>query len=100
MFGILVYIQKIVDPPEFYNYVVVMLHSLVMLFVFLWAFSRRSFRFDSNIFYLAAVYLMVFGLTPIYAPRYFYPVFVLLCILASQKLVWRTAGGKQLQFNL
>jgi len=89
MFGILAYIKKIVDPPEFYNYVVVMLHSLTMLCVMLYAFVKKKLRLKNNTFYIAIIYLLIFGLTPIYAPRYFYPVFVLLCVLVSEKSVWQ-----------
>ncbi len=86
MFGILVYIYKIFNPPEFYNYVVVMLHSLVMLIALASVAYKRKFSFGSHVSYMALTYLLVFGLTPIYAPRYFYPVFFLLCILIAQKL--------------
>lgn len=89
MFGILVYIKKIVDPPEFYNYVVVMLHSLAMLFVSAYAVINKRLRLKANIAYMAIVYLLIFGLTPIYAPRYFYPVFVLLCVLVAEKSIWQ-----------
>lgn len=89
MFGILVYIKNIIDPPEFYNYVVVMLHSLVMLFVLTYAVFNKRLRLRANIAYMAVVYLLVYGLTPIYAPRYFYPVFMLLCILVSERSIWQ-----------
>jgi hypothetical protein len=85
MFGILAYIKKIIDPPEFYNYVVVMLHSLSMLFVMIYAFIKRKFSFQNNAFYIGVIYLLIFGLTPIYAPRYFYPIFLLLCVLVAEK---------------
>lgn len=89
MFGILVYINKILNPPEFYNYVVVMLHSLVTLFVLVYAFIQGKLKLTNNAFYMAMIYSLVFGLTPIYAPRYFYPVFVLLCILVAEKSSWQ-----------
>jgi hypothetical protein len=91
MFGILAYIEQMIDPPEFgfYNYVVLMLHSLSMLFVLVYDFAKKKLSFSSNAFYMAMVYGLIFGLTPIYGLRYFYPVFVLLCILAAEKTVWR-----------
>lgn len=89
MFGILVYIKNLIDPPEFYNYVVVMLHSLTMLFVLAYAFIKKRLDFGNKIFYIIMVYLLLFGITPIYAPRYFYPVFVLLCVLVAEKSIWQ-----------
>jgi len=91
MFGILVYIDKMIDPPElgFYNYVVLMLHSLMTLFVLVYDFAKKKLSFSRNAFYMAMIYALIFGLTPVHGPRYFYPVFVLLCILAAEKNIWR-----------
>lgn len=85
MFGLLSYFYKIFDPPEFYNYVVVMLHSFFMLIIFIYAFIRRKLDIGNELLYIGLIYLIIFGLTPIYAPRYFYPVYVLLCILVAEK---------------
>lgn len=87
MFGILVYIDKIIDPPEFYNYVVVMLHSLTTLIVLAYSVVNKKLKLAGNITYMALIYLLIFGFTPIYAPRYFYPVFVMLCVLAAEKSI-------------
>lgn len=91
MFGILVYIDKMIDPPElgFYNYVVVMLHALIMLFVLVYVFANKRLNVENNAFYFALLYMLIFAVTPIYAPRYFYPVFVLLCVLAAEVVNWR-----------
>lgn len=88
LFAILRYIDQLFNPPEgqFYNYVVVMLHSLATFLVLAWVIVRRPLTFRNNILFFATIYLLLFGLTPIYAPRYFYPVFVFLCVLAAQKL--------------
>lgn len=88
MFAILRYIGQLFDPPEgeFYNYVVVMLHSLVTLLVLAWGAFTRKLTLQNNVLYFALIYLLLFGLTPIYAPRYFYPVFVFLCIVAAQEV--------------
>lgn len=99
IFGILVYINKILDPPEFYNYVVVMLHSLTTLIILACAFFMKRLNIKNNIFYIATIYLLVFGLTPIYAPRYFYPVFLLLCILVAEKSVLRNDAHSQKNFS-
>lgn len=91
MFAILWYIRLLFNPPEgeFYNYVVVMLHSLVTLIVFIWMIACCRLTFKNNILYFSVIYLLLFGLTPIYAPRYFYPVFVFLCIMVTQRLYRR-----------
>lgn len=89
MFGILAYMENIIDPPEFYNYVVVMLHSLTMLFMLIYAFVKKKLSLRRDIFYIVMIYLLIFGLTPIYAPRYFYPVFVLLCVLVAERSIGR-----------
>lgn len=85
MFGILAYINKIINPPEYYNYVVVMLHSLITLFVSIYAVINKKLVLANNVTYMMLIYLIIFGITPIYAPRYFYPVFLFLCILVAEK---------------
>lgn len=77
LFGMGLRLDRLVDPQNIYNDVWQLLHStsLLLLFVALWWRGRLTLRND--LVYLSVIYTVIFALTPIYTPRYFYPVFVL-----------------------
>jgi len=77
LFGMGVRFDRLFNPTVFYNDVFQVLHSFAMLlmFVALWRSGRA--RISNDLVYISVVYLLVFAMTPIYAPRYFYPVYVI-----------------------
>lgn len=80
MFGILVKIDRIGDMSVFHNYTWVMLHSLSMLLLLsaILVARRLTLKYDS--IYIAAVYCSIIAISPIYSPRYFYPIHILFAI--------------------
>ena len=46
---------------------------------------KRKISVYNNSFYLAVLYCFIFALSPIYAPRYFFPVYILLAIVLSMR---------------
>jgi hypothetical protein len=46
-----------------------------VMFLALW--HARRVRLSNDLVYLSLLYVAVFAITPIYTPRYFYPVYVL-----------------------
>ena len=83
MLGLLTRVDKVTEVQNFFNNDVMFFHSvasLVLLGVVAW---RRRIRLDLDPVYIAAVYAAVFALSPIFAPRYFLPIYVLLAIAVA-----------------
>jgi hypothetical protein len=66
------------DDNFFYNYTVVMGHVMIFFIVFTYGLASRRLRIDNLSFYLALIYVVFFATSPVYAPRYFYPAFILI----------------------
>jgi hypothetical protein len=67
----------LLQPSDFYNDVWQLLHSTTLLIVFALLFRARRLSLGNDLIYLSVIYVVVFAITPIYTPRYFYPVYVL-----------------------
>ncbi len=82
LFGMGLRFDRLLAPTNIYNDIWQLLHStsLLVLFVVLWRGKRL--QLDNDLFYASLIYLAVFALTPIYTPRYFYPVYVLWALVA------------------
>lgn len=77
LFGLGLRIDRLFDPTNLYNDVWQLLHSTALLFVFCLLVARRQWQLRSDLIYVSLLYLTVFVLTPIYVPRYFYPIYIL-----------------------
>jgi len=86
MFGLLARPDSFFDPENFYNSVIVTLHSAVMLVILLMLVVRRAFRFDEPAIVASLFLIVFFALTPVFAPRYFYPVFVLWAVALARSM--------------
>lgn len=82
--GVLVRYYNFFDYGDFYNNVIVFLQSAAH-FVILISMVKYKVKMD-NIFLLGGiVYCIIFALSPIFAPRYFFPAYVLFAVaIASQ----------------
>lgn len=82
LFGMGLRFDRLLAPVNIYNDIWQLLHStsLLVLFVVLW--RGRRLRLGNDLIYASLIYLAVFAITPIYTPRYFYPVFVLWALVA------------------
>src|SRR5688572_6231461 len=87
MFALATRIDRVFEWSSFYNNFVVTLHAAALLGVFLAVCATRRFTLKNPLVYASLVYIAIFALTPIYAPRYFYPVFILWAVvLASPRI--------------
>jgi len=68
--------DRLLSPNEIYNDVWQLLHSTMTLVLFIALARARRVTIANDLVYLSLTYLAVFALTPIYTPRYFYPVYV------------------------
>lgn len=77
LFGMGLKVDKMLSPVNIYNDLFVALHCAVTLGVFVMIVRRRRLYLRSDLVFASAVFLAVFCLTPVFAPRYLHPVFVL-----------------------
>lgn len=80
MFGILLRLDRFGEMEVFHNYTWVAMHSAAMLVLTGAVVATRRLTLRTDSVYIAIIYCSVVALSPIYAPRYFYPVHVLLAI--------------------
>ncbi|WP_145131464.1 MULTISPECIES: hypothetical protein [unclassified Pseudomonas] len=95
MYGLVFRIGNVFDLNDVYNNLIVTLHCLVAFVLFLIVFFRRRLKLSDDLVFIAIIYCSIFALTPIYSPRYFYPVFVLSCIVLARRS--GTAGMLKMQ---
>lgn len=84
MYGLIFKADHLLSPADFYNDFVVTLHCISAFLVFCLVILRGKMRLSDDLVFISVIYCAVFVLSPIYAPRYFYPVFFLLCLVLSR----------------
>lgn len=81
LFGLSANISKILSPDNFYNDIIQTLNAVSFVILFLILMIKGKFTMSSDIYFISVIYLIIFSITPIYSPRYLYPVYILWCIL-------------------
>jgi hypothetical protein len=77
LWGMGLRLDRLMAPVSIYNDVWQLLHSLSLLVLFIALWRSGKARLANDLVYLSVLYIAVFAITPIYTPRYFYPVYVL-----------------------
>lgn len=77
LFSLGLKINNIINPIAIYNDQVIGSFCLVNIVFALILLVKNRFSPRNDLMMISYVYLIVFALTPVYAPRYFYPVAVL-----------------------
>lgn len=85
MYGLIFRVGNIFDFNDIYNNLIVTIHCVVAFCLFLIIFFRRRLSLRDDLVFLALIYCAIFVLTPIYSPRYFYPVFYLSCMVLARR---------------
>lgn len=67
---------RLFDIDAIYNYTFVALHCLLLLILFLVLLFRKKLKFSNDLYYLSIIFISVFALSPVFAARYFYLVYV------------------------
>lgn len=85
MVGLLTRADKVTltDIEIFYHDIIMFFHSVAALVLLVVAGWRQRIRLDLDPIYIAVVYAAVFALSPIFSPRYFLPIYVLLAIAVA-----------------
>ncbi|RKQ58703.1 hypothetical protein C8E02_1671 [Vogesella indigofera] len=85
LFGLSFNIFGIYDHQVFYNDVVQTLASAASLGLLLLIFLKKNPTLESNATLASIIYLAIFSLSPIFTPRYLYPVYIYWAIFYCQK---------------
>ncbi|MBI5720032.1 MAG: hypothetical protein HZC37_20350 [Burkholderiales bacterium] len=94
LFGMGLKLEKVFFPTEIYNDLFIGGHCLVALLLALRAWQRRLLTLRHDLVAAAALFLAVFCVTPVFAPRYLYFVFMLLALaLAGAPAQLRAAAA-------
>ena len=83
LFGMGLKVDRVFSPIEIYNDLFVGGHCLVAFIAFCFLCKRRKLTMRSDLIYISLLFLAVFAITPVFAPRYLYPVFVLWVIVLA-----------------
>ena len=70
-------LDRLLAPTDIYNDVWQLLHSMMLLVLFIALCLKRRFRLRDDLIYVSIVYMAVFAISPVYSPRYFYLIYVL-----------------------
>jgi hypothetical protein len=88
LFGLGLRFDRLLQPTDIYNDVWQLLHSMSLLLMAVLVWHAGRLRLANDLVYLSVIYVAVFALSPIYAPRYFYPVYVLWAVALAARSPW------------
>lgn len=88
---IFLYISKIskysllFDREDFHNNTIVLLQSALNAVTLVWVFLKNKWAVNNYLIISMLIYAIVFTLTPVYSPRYLFPVFIYSLIFIANK---------------
>lgn len=85
-FGLLSRILMLGDPRDFWNYFVLMLHSVMSFVLLIYAYRQRKFVITNNLIFFALLFCLLFASTPIINVRYFYPAYIFILVAATTRI--------------
>ena len=83
IFGPLAKVGQMFPWKDFYNDVMLVWQAAMTLGLLVALVVTGRFRLKNELIYASLVYCVIFALTPVYAPRYFFAVYVLWAIALS-----------------
>lgn len=75
------------------NSYILLSNNLAMLIVFFILFKKRAFTLKSDLIYFASLGCVIMAISLVIQPRYFYFIYVVLCIQAALPKSHRISGG-------
>lgn len=95
LFGMGAKLFSVFDYSNFYNDVVIVLHSFCLFVFTAICYKNRKLNLQQRWIYIGTVFLGVFCITPVFAPRYLYPIHIILCLtLFDRSAVQRIYRGR------
>ena len=96
LFGMGFKLDKIFNPVELYNDFFVAGHCAITFVIFISIIARKKLSLRSDLLFASVIFLTVFCVTPVFAPRYLYFVFVLaVLVLAGAPLDLRKTKSQR-----
>jgi hypothetical protein len=77
------------DPNDVYSTVIVPWSSIMNLVVASWFVLRRRVRLSNDLVFFAAIYLLLFAVTPFVQYRYFLPQYYVMCLEIARRVAPR-----------
>lgn len=77
IFGLGLRFDRILALDNVYNDLMIVLFSFSMLIMFALLLKRGKATVRHDLFFISLIYILIFTLSPIFSPRYFYPVYVI-----------------------
>lgn len=78
-------ITKIINRIDFYNSFVVVSQSLVFMFLLVQMTLKKKININNDVFYIALIMCIFISMTPIFAPRYLFPLHLLFALTLSMR---------------
>lgn len=83
LFSLGLRLDLMANPINIYNDLVVTTYCLGNILLFTWIVIKKQAVLSNDLIAISLVYLIVFALTPVYAPRYFFAVTVLWALVVA-----------------
>lgn len=83
LFGMGLRLQDMLQPVEIYNDLIVGLHSAIALVTCALLAWRGQLTLRSDLLFASAIFLAIFCLSPIFAPRYLYAAYVAAALVVA-----------------
>lgn len=102
LFALLTKISFFGDMDVFYNYTIVLSQCFLYLGIAVLLLVRNKIKIREDLFFITAVYCLLFTLSPIFAPRYLFIFYILSVIMVSEKtlkLNYNPINNDQLRHN-
>ncbi len=85
IYGLPSRMYNLFEWADFWNTFVLTLYATMLGVVLLVVLCSTRFKLRDNLIFMAMVYLVLFTSSPVYAPRYLLPVYILLTIVLSRR---------------
>lgn len=84
-FGMVLRFDRLLDFSDFYNNVIIFSQVAAFACLTVYLVTKRRAKLQFDLFYLGIIYMLIFSVSPIYAPRYFFPVYFIFALLAAAR---------------
>lgn len=92
IFGSITRVDLLLNPKDFYNAYITYIQSVVFGVLTITVLLTKKITLNDGIIYMALIYLMIFCLTPIYMPRYIFPIYILVSVILSRNVTSVKSG--------
>ncbi|WP_147270480.1 hypothetical protein [Halomonas sp. DQ26W] len=85
MFGLAPNIVGVLSPENIYNDVIITLNAFISFVVFCFLIISGRFILKNDMVFVFLLYCVIFTLSPIYSPRYFFSAYVFMAIALASR---------------